>query len=88
MNLIFIIEDFVIAGYADSKTSYVSANNMDGVDKSWTKLFQWFNENLMKINANRCHLLLSSNSTVNVRVENFDIKNSDCEKHLGIKFNC
>ena len=86
MNLIFIIEDFVIAGYADSKTSYV--NNMDGVDKSWTKLFQWFNENLMKINANKCHLLLSSNSTVNVRVENFDIKNSDCEKHLGIKFNC
>ena len=41
----------------------------------------------MKSNANKCHLLVSTNNTVNIRVENFDIKDSDCEKLLGVKFN-
>ena len=35
-------------------------------------------------NAGKCHLLLSTNNTTNIRVENFDIKN--CEKLLGVKF--
>ena len=39
----------------------------------------------MKSNADKCHLLVSTNNTVNIRVENFDIKNSDCEKPLGVK---
>ena len=41
----------------------------------------------MKSNDNKCHLLVSTNSTVNIRVANFDIKNSHCEKLLGVKFN-
>ena len=50
------------------------------------KLFKWFSsDNLMKSNADKCHLLVSTNNTVNIRVENFDIKNSDCEKPLGVK---
>ena len=64
---------------------------MDGVFKSLeeasTKLFKWFSDNLMKSNANKCHLLVSTNNTVNIRVEIFDIKDSDCEKLLGVKFN-
>ena len=38
----------------------------------------------MKSNADTCHLLVSPNNTVNIRVENFDIKNS--HKLLGVKF--
>ena len=40
----------------------------------------------MKRNASKWHSLVSTNNTVNTRVENFDIKGSDCEKLLGIKF--
>ena len=63
---------------------------MDGVVNSSegasTKLFKWFSsDNLMNSNADKCHLLVSTNNTVNIRVENFDIKNSDCEKPLGVK---
>ena len=88
INLFFIIKDF--ASYADDNTPYVGANNMDGVVKSLegasTKLFKWFSsDNLMKSNADKCHLLVSTNNTVNIRVEKFDIKNSDCEKPLGVK---
>ena len=42
--------------------------------------------NLMKSNTNKSHLLVSTNNTVNVRVENFDMKNSHCVKLLGVKF--
>ena len=40
----------------------------------------------MKSNANKCHLLVSTNNTVNIRVENFYTKNSDCEKLLEVNF--
>ena len=36
----------------------------------------------MKSNADKYHLLVSINNTVNIRGENFDIKNSDSEKLL------
>ena len=31
------------------------------------------------------HFLVSTNNTVNIRVEKFDIKNSDCEKLLRVQ---
>ena len=40
----------------------------------------------MKNNADKCHLLVSKNNTINIRVEDFDIKNSHCQKRLGVKF--
>ena len=90
IDLFFIIKDFDIASYPDGNTPYVSANNMDGVAKSLeeasTKSFKWFSDNLMKSNANKSHLLVSANNTINIRVENFDIKNNDYEKFLRVKF--
>ena len=34
----------------------------------------------MKSNAGNCHLSVSTKNTVNIRVENFDTKNSRCKK--------
>ena len=82
--MLFIIEDFDIASYAADNAPCVSANNMDGVIKSLgkasTKLFQCLSDNIMKSNADNCHLLVSAS------VQNFDIKNSHCEELLGVKF--
>ena len=41
---------------------------------------------MLKINADKCHLLVSSSDAVNLRVSKFDIKNCECEKLLGVKF--
>ena len=41
----------------------------------------------MKINAEICHLLVSTNNTVKIKKGNFDIDNSKIEKLLGVKFN-
>ena len=89
-DLFFIIEDTDIASYADDNTQYVVADNIDGVIKSLEEtseiLFKWFNDNLMRINADKCHLLVSTNNTVKIKIGNFDITNSKSEKLLGVKF--
>ena len=40
----------------------------------------------MKSNADKCHLLVITNNTVNIKIGNIDITNSNCEKFLGVKF--
>ena len=40
----------------------------------------------MRINADKCHLLVSTNNTVKIKIGNFDITNSKSEKLLGVKF--
>ena len=69
-NLFFIIENFDIVSYTDDNTPCL--NNIDGVVKSLeeasTKLFKWFSDNLRNSNAGKCHLLVSTNNTVNIRV--------------------
>ena len=89
-DLLFILNDVDIASYADDNTQYVIADDINGVIKSLEKaskaLFEWFENNLLKSNANKCHLLVSSSDAVNLRVSEYDIKNSECEKLLGVKF--
>ena len=86
----FIIEDTDIASYADDNTPYISADKIDGVIKSLEEaskiLFKWFSDNLMKINANKCHFLVCTNNTVKIKIGNFDITNCKSEKLLGVKF--
>ena len=39
----------------------------------------------MRINADKCHLLVSTNNTVKIEIGNIDITNSKKEKLLGVK---
>ena len=39
----------------------------------------------MRANPDKCHLLTSSSSKVSIYVDNCNIKNSKCQKLLGIK---
>ena len=67
IDLFFI--DIDIATYADNNATYISANNLNKVihclEKATDTLFKWFSDNLMKSNADKCHLLDSTNNTVN-----------------------
>ena len=42
--------------------------------------------NFLINNADKCHLLVSSNDVGNLRVSEYDIKNSECEKFQSVKF--
>ena len=89
-DLFFILNDVNIASYADDNTPYVIADDINGVitslEKASKALFEWLENNLLKGNANKCHLLVKSSDAVNFRVSEYDIKNSECEKLLGVKF--
>ena len=59
---------------------------MESLERASVSLFRWFENNLLKGNADECHFLVSVSQEVSLNVNNFKIKNSDCEKLLGVKF--
>ena len=68
------------AGYNDDNAPYDIGEN------SSNELMQWFSNNQMKANADKCHLLTNCNEESNVCIDHRIIKNSKCEKLLAVKF--
>ena len=68
IDLFFIFKNIDIASYADDNTPYISANNVNEVilslEKATDTLFKWFSDNVMKSNADKCHLLVSINNAI------------------------
>ena len=88
-DIFFDIIEYDIASYADADTPYFDFN-LDNVicnlKKSTNSVLTWFRENHMKANADKCHLLVSSDESCTAKIEDFNIKNSTKEKLLGAKF--
>ena len=89
-DLFFTVNDIDIASYVDDNTPYMIADNVDdlitSLEQASNGLFEWFKNNLLKSNADKCHLLVSTNDRVSVNVDGFKIDKSDTEKLLGVKF--
>ena len=49
-----------------------------------SKLFSWFTNNCMKVNPDKCNILLSTKNAIDVHLEGTHITSSSCEKLLGI----
>ena len=69
----------------------MEANNVDEVitilENNSIQLFKWFSDNKMKANKDKCHLLISSNEEVSIKIGNIELqelKNTSSEKLLGI----
>ena len=84
-----VVKDVNFASYADDNTIYQSGRNVDDVindlQLSAEKLFHWFSDNQMKVNTDKCHLIISTNNTPELKVGDSLIKTSTCEKLLGFK---
>ena len=69
-DLFFILNDVDIASYADDNTSYVIADGINDVivslEKESKALLEWFENNLLKSNTDKCHLLVSSSDAVSI----------------------
>ena len=82
-DLFLIHSDIDIANFADDNTPYLSAKNVEDVieslERALVSLFRCFESNLLKGNADKCRFLVSTSQEVNLNVNNFKIKNSDCE---------
>ena len=70
-------------------TPYTSAFNLQDViqklELTTNNLFEWFKNNHMKDNAQKCHLLVTRDTDVTAKIGEFDVKNSREEKLLGVK---
>ena len=86
----FIMDDISFASCADDNTPYTIGNDIEDaifkLQNSLKILFQWFMDNQMKANPDKCLFICSTNDIVNLIVENQVIDNSKCEKRLGMKF--
>ena len=60
-DLFLIMENVDIASYADDKTPYTTGNSIEEViqilENAAQPLFQWFSDNQMKANPDKCHFL-------------------------------
>ena len=88
-RFILVLSDVEFASYADDNTPYVVKNIIKSVIKSLentsVELFEWFSDNQMKANPNKCHFRTSESKDLVIDVENNQITNSKCEKLFGIK---
>ena len=89
-DLFLTVNDFDIARYADDNIPYMIADNVDdlatSLEQASNGFFEWFKNNLLKSNADKCHLFVSTNDRVSMNVDGFKIDKSDTEKLLGVKF--
>ena len=77
--------------YADDNIPYVCSENVDvtleKLEEVGKVLFEWFSNNFLKANADKCHLILSTDEPFSINIDNEVIKNSNNKKLLGINLN-
>ena len=71
-----------------SMTPYVCLDDIDLIIEKFkvkaNDIFQWFNENAMKENADKCHLLITTNEERNIFIRGEKMQNIKSEKLLGV----
>ena len=90
-DLLLSIQDTDICNYADDTTIYVCDSNLDNViarlENDSSIIIQWFANNFMKLNTDKCHLLIlgrNSNQHITVNVGDSVIENTEEEKLPGV----
>ena len=80
-----------IGNYADYTTPYTGGKNTQDVitllGNCALVLFKWFENNLMKANSDKSHLLVSTSTSSTANVNRDIIKNSESEDLLGVTIN-
>ena len=87
-DLFITMSQYDIADYADDNMPYVSGRNIKEVVASLEEVsevvFQWFRDNQFLGNASKCHVLLSTDKQVHVKIGTAQIENTQNEKLLRI----
>ena len=95
-DMFYFLKDFFIANYADDSAPYCAGKSpkfvVNILEQLSTILFEWLNNNYMKVNTGKSHLLLSRNSKATATVDNSYIESKDEQVlvilvHLPIQYN-
>ena len=72
-DLFLIVNNVDFANYADDNTPFASGNTpvevLECLDNASVKLFEWFSNNQMKTNSDKCHLLTSSMTPTSMNIK-------------------
>ena len=84
-----MVKDIDIASYADDSTPFIVKNSIDNVIASLEQvsdaLFNWFKNNRLKNNFEKCHVFASTIKPVGIKIGDCAIDKSECEELLGVK---
>ena len=81
--LFFEVKDINIASYADDSTPFIVENTIDNVISSLEQVSDALFDALL--NVDKCHELVSAIKPVGIKIGDYTIDNSECEKLLGLK---
>ena len=91
-DLLLFIQNADICTYADDTTIYTCDKNLRDIthrlEHDCSVALEWFADNFMKLNADKCNLLVlgqSTNEPVTVRIGNSEVVNSSQQKLLGVQ---
>ena len=70
--MFYFLEDFNIANYAEDSNPYNVDKNVEFVNNLHLSsiLFRWLNDNYMKVNTGKSHLLVSGNVRATAKIDN------------------
>ena len=88
-DIFFFLNNSNIANYADDTTPYSIDTTLDALLDSLQSdintLTKWFHDNYLKLNADKCHLLVANhNKDVRINVQNEVIECENSVKLLGV----
>ena len=87
-DMFYFLEDYDIANYAHNSTPYNADKSVESVvnnlEHSSSILFKWLNDNYMKVNAGKSHLLVSGNVKSKAQIDNNYIDSEKEQWLLGI----
>ena len=79
-----------IASYADDNTSHTYDSDLYTVlsklRNCTDSLFTWFKENHMKSNGDKCRLLVTTEKSVSINIDESNVTYQKEQKLIGIKF--
>ena len=90
-DLFFVIIEIDIANCADDTTPHALDSKLKNIvklpEENTDKPFDWLSNNYLKVNPDKCHLLVNTTGNIRVNVRNVTISNSSNQKLLCIRFN-
>ena len=86
-NLFLIMNDVNFVCNADDIYDFFQSKNniILSLQESTKLIFQLFSDNQVKKNADKCHLIMSTDEQQQILVEDSSIKINSCKKLLGVK---
>ena len=84
----FEVSGLEYASFADDTTPYSCLPEMihilEKLEKGIQSMFDWFSENFLKANADKCHLIASSKVPVHIQISDIKVTSESRVKLLGI----